>query len=240
MARFTTDPESTTQERTAAQPETEVPGEDLQHQQGPPAPDHQNPKPTVSEASVPARREANGPAPSATGAQEACPEPSEAATGSAPRQPKPKRKYTVSERSKASSRANLGQARKAPYIFTPAREAASMKALEKANAAPPEKRNRFTMLRLLRLFGVRHRWEKPAVQFHAAESAPDVPAGAGGRESALGVAGAGGAGAVGVWLRPGDDGPGGGFNAEQSQALLIAKDMLGSVFGTNPISRPAA
>ena len=149
MARFTTDPESTTQERTAAQPETEVPGEDLQHQQGPPAPDHQNPKPTVSEASVPARREANGPAPSATGAQEACPEPSEAATGSAPRQPKPKRKYTVSERSKASSRANLGQARKAPYIFTPAREAASMKALEKANAAPPEKRNRFTMLRLL-------------------------------------------------------------------------------------------
>jgi hypothetical protein len=98
---------------------------------------------------VPARSAANEPAPSAADGEAACPEGGEAATDRAPRQARPKRKYTVSERSKASSRANLGQARKAPYVFTPAREAASMKALEKANAAPPEKRNRFTMLRLL-------------------------------------------------------------------------------------------
>ena len=38
------------------------------------------------------------------------------------------------------------------YVWTPARQAASMKALEKANAAPPEKRNRFTLPRLLARF----------------------------------------------------------------------------------------
>ncbi len=66
----------------------------------------------------------------------------------APSQRKPKRKYRSSEKVRASSPANLKQARKA-YVFTPAREAASMKNLEKANAAPPEKRNRFTQRRLL-------------------------------------------------------------------------------------------
>jgi hypothetical protein len=149
MARFKTDPESKIQDRTPAQPETESPGEGSQDQQAAAPPEHQDPGPAASEPSVPARSEANEPAPSAADGEAACPEPREAATDSAPRQAKPKRKYTVSERSKASSRANLGQARKAPFVFTPAREAASMKALEKANAAPPEKRNRFTMLRLL-------------------------------------------------------------------------------------------
>ena len=61
---------------------------------------------------------------------------------------KPKRKYRTSDKVRAASPANLKQARKA-YVFTPARRAASMKALEKANAAPPEKRNRFTPRRQL-------------------------------------------------------------------------------------------
>ncbi len=41
-------------------------------------------------------------------------------------------------------------------VFTPARLAASMKNLEKANAAPPEKRNRFTMTRLLARYALLH------------------------------------------------------------------------------------
>jgi len=61
---------------------------------------------------------------------------------------KPKRKYRTSDKVRASSPANLTQARKA-FVFTPARRAAAMKALEKANAAPAEKRNRFTQRRLL-------------------------------------------------------------------------------------------
>jgi hypothetical protein len=148
MARFATDPKSKIQDRTAAQPATEIPGDDLQHQQGPPAPDHENSRPTASEPNVPARSEANEPAANAADGEAACPERGEAATDSAPRQAKPKRKYTVSDKVRAASPANLKQARK-KYVFTEARRAASMKALEKANAAPPEKRNRFTMLRLL-------------------------------------------------------------------------------------------
>ncbi|MGO9273304.1 MAG: hypothetical protein ACLQOO_24220, partial [Terriglobia bacterium] len=69
-------------------------------------------------------------------------------TDQTPRPKKPKRKYRSSDKVRASSPANLKQARKA-YVFTPAREAASMKNLQKANAAPPEKRNRFTQRRLL-------------------------------------------------------------------------------------------
>ncbi len=61
---------------------------------------------------------------------------------------KPKREYRSSDKVRASSPANLKEARKA-YVFTPARRAASMKNLAKANAAPPEKRNRFTPRRLL-------------------------------------------------------------------------------------------
>jgi len=68
--------------------------------------------------------------------------------GQAPQPKKPKRRYRTSDKVRASSPANLNQARKA-YVFTPARKAASMKNLEKANAAPPEKRNRLTPLRLL-------------------------------------------------------------------------------------------
>jgi len=63
----------------------------------------------------------------------------------APSPKKPKRKYRSSDKVRASSPANLNQARKA-YVFTPARKAASMKNLEKANAAPPEKRNRLLSL----------------------------------------------------------------------------------------------
>ncbi|MGO9269651.1 MAG: hypothetical protein ACLQOO_05255, partial [Terriglobia bacterium] len=85
--------------------------------------------PVLSAAKEPAPSAANGPDP-------------------APSPGKPKRKYRVSDKVRASSPANLKQARKA-YVFTPAREAASMKNLEKANAAPPEKRNRFTERRLL-------------------------------------------------------------------------------------------
>jgi len=66
----------------------------------------------------------------------------------APTPRKPKRKYRSSDKVRASSPANLNQGRKA-YVFTPARKAASMKNLEKANAAPPEKRNRFTPRRQL-------------------------------------------------------------------------------------------
>ena len=61
---------------------------------------------------------------------------------------KPRRKYTRSDKVRASSPVNLKQARK-NYVFTPARRAAALKALEKANAAPPEKRNRLTERRLL-------------------------------------------------------------------------------------------
>ena len=114
----------------------------------PTATDHQDPKPTLSEADVPAPSEGNEPAPSAANGEEACPEPSEAAADSAPRQPKPKRKYNVSDKVRASAPANLKQARK-KYVFTPARRAAAMKALEKANAAPPAKRNRRTEKRWL-------------------------------------------------------------------------------------------
>jgi hypothetical protein len=148
MTRFPTDPESKIQDRTPAQPETEGPGEGSQNQQGAAPPEHQDPRPAPSEPDGPARSEANEPAPSAADGEAACPEPSEAATDSAQRTKKPKRKYTVSDKVRAASPANLKQARK-KYVFTEARRAASMKALEKANAAPPEKRNRFTMLRLL-------------------------------------------------------------------------------------------
>jgi len=81
------------------------------------------------------------------GAKETAPSPT-TGPGPAPSPKKPKRKYNVSDKVRASSPANLKQARKS-YVFTPAREAASMKNLEKANAVPPEKRNRFTERRLL-------------------------------------------------------------------------------------------
>jgi hypothetical protein len=95
-------------------------------------------------------------APSAADGQGASPESREAATGSPPRQARPKRKYTVTDKVRAASPANLKQARKA-YVFTPARRAAAMKALEKANTAPPEKRNRLTKLRLLGCEGTGNR-----------------------------------------------------------------------------------
>jgi len=94
----------------------------------PPLPEDQAPDPAASEEPV------------LNAAKEA------AARSASPK--KPKRKYKVSDKVRASSPANLKQARKA-YVFTPAREAAAMKNLAKAHAAPPEKRNRFTERRLL-------------------------------------------------------------------------------------------
>jgi hypothetical protein len=122
MARFATDPESKIQDRTAAQPETQnrEEGSSIEDQQAATAPDHQDPKPAPSQASVPA--------------------PSEAATGSAPRQPKRKRKYTVSERSKASSRANLLRASLDPrglkYRRTERRRASQYANLVRAAQSP--------------------------------------------------------------------------------------------------------
>jgi hypothetical protein len=153
---------------------------------------------------VPARSEANEPAPNVADSEGAWPERGEAATDSAPRQAKPKRKYTVSDKVRVASPANLKQARK-KYVFTEARRAASMKALEKANAAPPEKRNRSTMLRLLARYAnlcLAHLKLGPPGK----RGLSHIYNGASCRHL-----GAGGAGAVGVWLRPGDDGPSGGF-----------------------------
>jgi len=71
-----------------------------------------------------------------------------ATSGPDPAPSSKKRKYNISDKVRASSPTNLKQARKT-FVFTPARRAASMKNLEKANAAPPEKRNRLTERRLV-------------------------------------------------------------------------------------------
>jgi len=66
------------------------------------------------------------------------PNPHETAVGTPPLQPKPKRKYTTSEKSRAASRKNLEKANQAPhwlkYRRTDRRDAACYKALEKAVA----------------------------------------------------------------------------------------------------------
>ena len=89
---------------------------------------------------MPARNAANEPAARAADGEAACPEPSEAAADSAPRQAKPKRKYTVSERSKASSRANLLRANLDPwglkYRPTERRDASQHANLVKAAQSP--------------------------------------------------------------------------------------------------------
>ena len=132
-------------------PEPEIlNGEAQEPQAEPPSPGSQAPIPgatdqTSSGASPerrqePVRSETKEPAPDAASGPDPAPSP--------PGPKKPKRKYNVSGKVRASSPANLKQARKA-YVFTPAREAASLKNLHKANAAPPEKRNRLTQRRLL-------------------------------------------------------------------------------------------